>query len=314
MSKVYITDHIDEPVIERKLLGDHLALQPSSDVVVLLVWHEVVDATYLEKFPNLKVVIRYGVGFDKIDLYACRTLGIMVCNTPDYCTEEVSSSAVAMILNVTRGISRYDYLARHFEQGWQENVLPYLHRESTQMVGFIGVGRIGSLTLSRCKFLRFDTQYYDPYVKIGTDRVLDSKCVGDLETLLGTSDIVSLHCPLTNETRGIVDQNFIQKMKQGSSLINTARGNLVANLDIIESALRENHLNIVALDVLPSEPPEEHPLIQAWRRGESWLAGRLIINPHVAFYSQESSVEQCFKAATNALRVLQGLNPVNIVS
>ncbi|NEO33251.1 MAG: C-terminal binding protein [Symploca sp. SIO3C6] len=314
MSKVYITDRINDPVIERKFLKENLTLQPSPDVVVLLVWHEFVDANYLSKFPNLKAIIRYGVGFDNIDLDACRARGIKVCNTPDYCTEEVSTSAVAMILNATRGISRYDYLARNFKQGWQENILSYIHRGSTQMIGFIGVGRIGGLTLNRCKLLGFDTQYYDPYSKSGDDCFLGSKCVSDLETFLATSDVVSLHCPLTNNTQGMVDQNFVLKMKQGSSLINTARGKLIANLDVIESALRENHLNVVALDVLPLEPPGEHRLIQAWRRGESWIAGRLIINPHVAFYSQQSSVEQRHNVASNALRVLQGLNPINIVT
>lgn len=314
MAKVYITDHIQNPEIEREILGSYLGTEPSSEIEILLVWHQIIDRNYLSMFPNLKVVIRYGVGFDQIDLLACTERGIRVCNNPDYCTNEVSHTAVSMILNIARGIGYYDSVARHYTQGWQENILPHIRRVSEQTVGFIGVGRIGSLTLTHCQSLRFQTQYYDPYVKVGTEAVLNTTSVETLSELLATSDIVSLHCPLTDETRGMVNQKFLESMKPGASLINTARGQLLENLDILESALRDHYLNAVALDTLPSEPPQEHPLIKAWRHREPWLEGRLIINPHVAFYSQQSVVEQCQKAANNALRCLQGKSVLNCVS
>lgn len=132
--------------------------------------------------------------------------------------------------------------------------------------------------------------------------------------MLSTSDIVSLHCPLNESTHGMVDEDFIKNMKKGSSLVNTARGALIENLDILEKALKDNHLNMVMLDVLPHEPPQNHALIKAWKESYSWVSGRLIINPHTSYYSKQSSYEQRFNVANNALRYIQGLMPINQVN
>jgi phosphoglycerate dehydrogenase-like enzyme len=314
MSKILITDRISNPEIERSILGEHLTDIITDEVEVLLVWHKVVDSNYLNNFPNLKLIIRYGVGYDKIDLEECNKRNIIVCNNPDYCTEEVSSTAVAMILNTARNITKYDFEARHYSNGWQENVNKNLLRNSEQNIGFIGVGRIGSITLQQCNSLRFKTSFYDPYINCGYEKVLNSTRVDSLKQLLNSSDIISLHCPLNDSTKNIIDEKFISNMKKGSSLINTARGGLLKNLDIIEDALRSEHLNMVSLDVLPDEPPFEHNLIKAWKNGESWLSGRLIINPHASYYSIQSSNEQRPNVANNALRFINGLKPLNIVN
>ncbi|NRB68335.1 MAG: C-terminal binding protein [Vibrio sp.] len=312
MNKVFITDRITDPTIERKILGDHLTLSVEQDVEVLLVWHQIVDESFLNDFPNVKVIIRYGVGFDKIDLNACKSRGIIVCNNPDYCTEEVADTAVAMIINSTRMVTRYNAVAPLYSSGWQENVIPEIKRTSSQTVGIIGMGRIGSLTLSKCKALGYQTQFYDPYITEGTEKVFGTSKCASLEELLETSDIVSLHCPLDKSTQGLVDSNFIGRMKKGASLVNTARGGLISDIDIFYSALKAENLSSVSLDVLPQEPPKSGKLIDAWKGNEAWLAGRLLINPHAAYHSIESQLEQRKNAAENALRAIQGL-PVNSV-
>ena len=301
VSKVSITDRIIDPDIEQDILGSYLSKTADKDTTILLVWHQIVDEAYLENFPNLVAVIRYGVGFDKIDLDACRKRGVVVCNNPDYCTEEVSDTAVAMILNCSRKLSCYDDQARSYTSGWQENYIPHISRTSHQMVGFIGLGRTGARTLQSCQALRYKTQFYDPYLPEGSDKVFGTRKCNSLDELLSSSDIVSLHCPLNEETSALVDESFIMQMKKGASLVNTARGQLVESLDVIYDALKSNHLDMVSLDVLPSEPPENGSLINAWRNRESWLSGRLVISPHAAYYSTESYLEQRRKAAETAL-------------
>lgn len=314
MSKVLITDRINNPEIEKEILGENLTSEISNDIEVLLVWHKVIDSDYLNNFPNLKLIIRYGVGYDKIDLEECNKRNITVCNNPDYCTEEVSSTAVAMILNTARNITKYDFDARHYFNGWQENVEKKLIRNSEQTIGFVGVGRIGSITLQQCQSLRFNTSFFDPFVSCGYEKVLKSRRNENLKELLSTSDIVSIHCPLNQDTKDLIDEDFIFSMKKGSSLVNTARGGLLKNLDILENALKTDHLNMVSLDVLPDEPPLNHSLIKAWKNGESWISGRLIINPHASYYSIQSSNEQRPNVAKNALRFINGKKPLNIVN
>ena len=121
--------------------------------------------------------------------------------------------------------------------------------------------------------------------------------MSSISELLGSADIVSIHCPANDKTRGIIDENLIDSMKSGSILINTARGSLISSLNPIERALRSGKLLAVGLDVLPSEPPEHHTLIDAWRMEEPWLRGRLTITPHTAYYSETAWNEMRYKAA-----------------
>lgn len=313
MSQVFITDYIDDPYIEQAILGDSLVSVMNEDVEVLLVWHQRVDKVYIDNFPKLKGIVRYGVGFDNIDLVYAKSRGIYVCNTPDYGTEEVSDTAIAMIMNIARGITRYDFACREYTQSWQENTIGEIRRNSDYRVGVIGAGRIGGSVLLKAKALRFQTAFYDPYVARGHEKMLGAERLESLEALLESSDIVSIHTPLTEETAGMVDTRFIEKMKQGSSLVNTARGKIIGDIDVFYEPLKRGELMNVALDVLPQEPPSRSPLLDAWRDREAWLEGRLIINPHTAYYSTKAYYEMRQKAASNAKRIVEGEIPLNIV-
>jgi phosphoglycerate dehydrogenase-like enzyme len=314
VAKVFITDYVTEPDIEREVLGDTLVPSPSEDVEVLLVWHERIDDAYLDRFPNVKGVVRYGVGYDSLDLEALRKRGVVACNTPDYGTEEVADTALAMTLDLTRGISRYDALCRTFSNGtWQENTLPGIRRTTDLTLGVVGAGRIGGSVLLRARALRFKTLLYDPYQPRGHEKMLGTGRVDSLGELLAEADVVSIHVPLNEETRGMVDEGFVAAMKPGACFVNTARGGIVRNLEVFHEPLRTRRLAGVALDVLPEEPPAESPLLRAWRQREPWLDGRLLINPHAAFFSEAAYREMRQKAAANALRILEGEEPFNVL-
>lgn len=309
MGKVYITDYIVDPSIERGILGDSLVQMPSSDVEALLVWHQKIDEAYIQQFPKLRAVIRYGVGYDGLDLVALKAKNIMACNTPDYGTAEVGDTALAMILNACRGISYYDFSAKRFTDGtWQENVIGSLKRVSELTVGVVGAGRIGSSLIRKLEAIGFKTAFYDPYREDGYEKIFsNSRRCDSLEELLAISDLVSMHTPLNEKTKGMINPQFLAAMKPGATLVNTSRGGIVASLDDLVPFLKSGHLHSVALDVIPSEPPDENSeLIKIWKGGSTEFSARIVINPHTAYYSQQAFIEMRTKAAENARRALEG--------
>lgn len=307
--RVAVSDRITNPDIEEKILGEKIALKPTEETQVLLVWHEIVNKAYIDSLPKLKYIIRYGVGYDKVDVEYARSKGILVSNTPDYCTDEVSDTAIAFIMASARGICRYNHEAKFYQAGWQENVLTGIKRNSETKLGIIGAGRIGQSTILKAKALKFDVSFYDPYVSIGTEKVLNVRRHQSLKDLLQESDIVSLHVPLTEDTKNMVDTHFLDLMKAGSSLINTARGGVVRDLDLFIEPLKAGKLSSIFLDVLPREPDLSSQLFQAWKNRESWINGRVVINPHAAFYSQEAGIEMREKVAMNARKFLNDQRP-----
>lgn len=314
MNKVYITDYINNPYIEKDVLKEDLSDTLTQDIEVILVWHEYITKEYIDKLPNLKGIVRYGVGFDAIDLEYAKSKNIYVCNTPDYGTEEVSDTALAMIMNVARGISRYDYQCRTYRDTWQENTIKSIKRNSDYKLGVIGAGRIGGSVITKANALRFQTYFYDPYVVRGHEKMLGANRVESLAELLSECDIISINCPLSDETRAMIDESFISKMKDGASLINTARGGIIKDIDVFYAALKSGKLSNVALDVIPDEPAVSCAMIDAWRAKEEWLDGRFILNPHSAYFSDKAYFEMRNKAASNAKRILAGETPYNIVN
>ena len=314
MSKVLISDYIQNPDIETNILNENLTTTPNKDVEVILLWNTYANKEYVDSFPNLKAVIRYGAGYDNADLNYLKEKGIFLCNTPDYGTDEVSDTTIAMIMNIARGVSLYDSNAKNYFDTWQENTNKTIKRNSEYKLGVLGVGRIGGSVIVKANALKFDTYFYDPYLPYGYEKLLNTKRVEDLDEFIESMDILSINCPLTSETKNMINEEFISKMKKGSSLVNTARGGIVKDIDVFYEALKVGHLNSVAFDVLPSEPPKKSKLIDAWRAKESWLEGRVIINPHTAYYSKQAFFEMRQKAALNAKRVIDGLKPVNIVN
>ncbi|MFL1462949.1 C-terminal binding protein [Roseococcus sp. DSY-14] len=244
----------------------------------------------LDRFPKLRLVVRMGVGYDKVDRAECARRGILVCNTPDYGTQEVADTAITLALSLRRGLTLYhDGMRASPPIPWGVQPSRIVRRFEAQTFGILGLGRIGTAAALRAKALGFRVAFFDPYLPNGADRALGIGRMDSLEALLRASDVLSIHCPLTRATRGLVGAAELALLPQDAVVVNTARGPIL-DLDALEAALRENRIAGAGLDVLPVEPPvqPEPALLAAYRAGEDWLRGRLVILPHIAFHSPEA--------------------------
>lgn len=314
---VGITDHmIGEPDIEADMLGadveidffgttDEAAFNPDrlARLDALMVWGARIGPRSVAHLSRCRGVVRYGVGYEKIDLPALAAAGIPFANNPDYGVEEVADHAMAMILSLHRRLWEHDVRARSHRSGWQLHSLKPLSRSNKTTVGVVGVGRIGTAVINRLKPFGFHVLGYDPNQPPGHEKAIGYERTEQLEDLFARSDVVTLHCPANAQTRGMLDANGLARLKPGAIVVNTARGELLEDLDALGAALRSGHLAAAAIDTLVKEPPGDHPLLTAWRNREDWLAGRLVITPHNAFYSDQAAVEMRRNAA-KTVRIL----------
>lgn len=260
----------------------------------------------LQRFPKLKVVIRMGVGYDRVDRAYCAERGITVCNVPDYGTQEVADTAIALAVSLRRGLVLHHDAQRGVPPAaW--GVLPnrIVRRFEVQRFGILGLGRIGTAVALRAKALGFKVLFFDPALPNGADRAIGVERVDSLDALMAQSDVLSIHCPLTRNTRGLVGARELALLPPDAVVVNTARGPIL-DLDALEAALRSNHLAGAGLDVIPVEPPVEPvpSLLAAYRAREPWLMGRLVIMPHVAFHSPEAWDDIRLKSAETMRDVL----------
>lgn len=311
---IYITDYVAKPSVERCVAASFgynvraglLSTEERQKVIGLLVWHEHINADYLQGFPNLKAVVRYGVGYDMIDLEFLRKKGIAFANTPDYGTDEVADTAVAMLLCGARGITQYQSIVTRLTDGsWQENTLPHLVRTKEMRLGVVGLGRIGSSVALKCRAIGFQVGFYDPHLPSGVEKSLSLIRYNTLSDLLDVSNAVTIHTPLNTETAGMVNSDFLSAMPNGSIFVNTARGGLLEDFGLIHNALAEGKLSFAGLDVIPDEPVfpgHKHyaPMIALM------ASGRLVINPHSAYFSKQAYIEMRELATGNLCRFLHG--------
>ena len=269
----------------------------------------------MAKLDSLRVVVRAGVGFDNVDLKGFGELGIPVCNVPDYGTMDVAEHAIGMLLDLTRGINNHDWRLRKDPVGeWMFQTPPIKRRLLGRRFGIVGLGRIGTATAMRARGLGLDVWFYDPYLRPGIELGLGFNRADSLHELMAVSDIVSLHTPLTEETRNMIDAKALAAAPRGVIVLNTGRGETVV-LDDLFDALKSGHVDGAGLDVLPEEPPDpDHPLIKAWRTREPWLEGRVVMTPHSAFHSPESILTLRRKSVETALSYLRDGRLVNCVN
>jgi D-3-phosphoglycerate dehydrogenase len=268
--------------------------------VIVLSWAPF-SRQLLESLPRLKALVRYGIGVDMVDLEAATDLGILVCNTARYCLEEVSTHAIALLLLVNRGL--YPQLAHVRAGGWKRPDLPAPRRLSGQTLGLIGLGNIGRQVAAKARGLGLHVLAYDPYLPAGVDR--DGVAVRSLEDVLRQSHYVSIHCPLTAQTRHLIGARAISLMRPDAYLINTARGGIV-DQSAMATALQAGRIAGAALDVTDPEPlPADDPLR---------ALDNVYITPHQAHSSVES-LDECRRTAVeHALTLLRGGIPEDVVN
>ncbi len=268
-------------------------LAAAADADALLNTYFSFDDDALSRLGRCRIIARYGIGVDNIDLEAAKSRGIIVTNVPDYCVDEVAAHTTAMILSLLRRLPEGQEVL--LKGGWGVNELRPMKRMSDVTVGLVGLGRIGRATAAMLSGTGVRIIGSDPYV---TD--VDGIEVVDFETVLTTSDVVSLHSPLTPETRGMIGAAELSRMQQDAVLVNASRGPLVVLADLID-ALRSRTIRAAGLDVFEVEPPDPEQL-----RGVPGL----LATPHSAFYSEAALVESQTKAVTQIINVLTGQPPI----
>lgn len=287
---------------------DIIALAQNADAV-LISSREPMTRSILERLTRCKVVMRQSVGIDNIDLDAATDQGIVISHVPDYCTAEVADHALALILALNRRIVEFDQDLRrgawvehrHLTHRILRGPIPPL-REQT--LGLVGLGRIGSAAAARAQPFGLTILAADPYLTPAQIRERGAEPV-TIDDLLQRSDIVSLHCPLTAETRGLIGARELGLMKSHAILVNTARGPIV-DLDAITIALQNRQIAAAGLDVVTIEPlPSDSPLYQL---------DNVILTPHSAYYSERATKLVRSESVTETLRVLRGQRPRTVAN
>lgn len=263
----------------------------------LMVTIQPVDGAMMDRMPNCKIICRVGTGLDAIDIPAATERGIWVTNVPDYSIDEVSTHAMTFLLALNRNLFRHRTLSQHGT--WRYQTERPIRRLAGQTLGILGIGRIGSASARKGLGLGLNVIACDPclpderFAELGVRRV-------DFDTLLRESDFLTLHVPLTPETRRIIDARALSLMKPTAFLINTARGEVV-DIDALVAAVKAGTIEGAGIDVLPTEPPApDHPILHE----ES-----ILVTPHIGWASTESGHDVRERGAQDVLRAVQGGRP-----
>jgi phosphoglycerate dehydrogenase-like enzyme len=261
---------------------------------------------YIDKLRNCRIFVKYGVGYDDVDIERFGKLGIPVCNTPDYGTREVADHAIALMLTLSKSIAYHNAeLHADLRANWRPAHNPFGHRLSVCTYGVVGMGRIGTAAARRAKAFDMDVVFYDPYQPNGYQFAIGVRRADSLAELMGQCDFVSIHTPLTTETRNMMGAEAFAAAKRGMILINTARGPIV-DIDALYDAMKDGTILAAGLDVLPQEPANpQSRLIAAWQANEDWIRHRLILTPHSAFFTPESMRDNRGFASRTAARYLR---------
>jgi len=256
----------------------------------------------IESLDRCRVIARYGVGYDNVDVEAATEKGICVANVPDYCWPEVADHAAALLLSCARKTAPHDRRIRAGD--WDIGASDPIYRLTGRTLGLLGFGHIAQTLVRRVRGFEFNVIAYDPYVNESVAAELGVRVV-DLDTLLAESDYVSIHAPMTPETHHIVGEAELRKMKKTAVLVNTSRGGLV-DTHALAKALEEGWIANAGIDVYEDEPPPtDHPLLQQ---------PNAVLTGHAAWYSEDSVAELQTKAAKQVALVLAGGWPENLVN
>lgn len=276
-------------------------LRVAKDADALFATYAKITAEMIRQMRRCRIISRFGIGVDNVDIPAATERGIVVTKVPDYCIDEVSDHAMALLLSAVRKIPFANSMVHAGK--WEMPAVVPIHRLRGTVLGLLGFGRIPQLVAPKAQAFGIRVVSHDPYIP---KEVFERARVESVEfkELLKVSDYVSIHSPLLPETQGLFNAEAFRQMKPGAYLINTARGPIVDEAALAH-ALDAGQIAGAALDVMPKEPPTSSPLF-----------GRpnVIVTPHTSFYSEESLVDLQTKAAEEVVRVLKGEAPKNPVN
>ena len=313
--KVVVTDYIFPDVdTERDIIEDTGAsfvaanastpkevIEVGQDATALINNYVAITAEVFEELPDLKIVARYGIGVDGIDIEAATNHGVKVVNVPEYCVDEVSTHALGLILACERQIPRYDTHVKAGGWDW-ENAKP-LSRFCEKTLGLVAFGKIAQSVAEKGHGFGLDVLAYDPYISAEEMADHGVEKVG-FEDLFGRSDIVSAHPPKTDRTEGLISDRAFECMQPHATFVNTSRGSVV-DQDALYRALVDGEFAMAGIDVMKTEPPGDNPLLDL---------ENCIVTPHVAWYSEASIADLQRITAEEVARVITGKEPRNLVN
>ncbi|MBD8027421.1 C-terminal binding protein [Ureibacillus sp. Re31] len=290
--EIFRKNHIDFELQQNETEDD--LIQHCQEASVIINQYAPFTEKVLSQLPKLKLIVRYGVGVNNIDLTAATKYGVQICNVPDYGTHEVADHALALMLALTRKITKMNRLVKEGIWDYQESIPIFRHSE--QVVGVIGVGRIGSEFAKKvhalgCKVIAYDVSAQHKKYESSLSFIE----FVEFEQLIQKADIISIHCPSDN-AMNLINESVLKRMKRTSYLINVSRGGIVDE-DALYEALASNTIAGVALDVSVKEPiTTESPLL---------TLDNFICTPHMAWYSEQAAQELKRKVAEEAVRYVK---------
>ena len=315
-TKVYVTDYeyatlepekrelnkIGAIMIPKQCKTEEDVIRECKDASGLIDQYAPITRKVMESLPDLKVVGRYGVGVNTIDVDAATELGIQVLNVPDYCMDEVSNQAISLMLACHRKLNILNSQVHH--NGWDYKIAKPIHRLQGQTLGLLGFGRIPKMVAQKAKAFGLNIIAYDPYVtpEVGLQY---NVTILPLKDVLQKADIISVHVPLTKDTENLLNEQTLSWMKPEAIVINTSRGPLIDEKALYH-ALKDKKLGYAGLEVTVQEPiQKDNPLL---------TLDNVIITPHVAWYSEEAELELKTKVAQGVADVLSGKNAKYLVN
>lgn len=283
---------------------EHIVLRDAvRDAAVVVDIARPIRADIIDAMEKCELIIVLSVGYDCVDVACATRRGIPVCNTPAYCTDEVANHAMALMLALSRKLEII--IPRTRAADWEYNYTKPVFNYRDKVFGIIGLGKIGRAIVPKAKGFGMRVTAYDPYVDDDIFGLLGVERAYELRDLLEQADYVTIHAPLTAETRGMIDEEALGAMKKRAVIVNTARGHIIDEQALVE-ALKEDRIAGAGLDILQQEPPTpDEPLLSLHNT---------IVTPHIAWYSEESFVRDMEQGMDELIRVLKGQRPRYIVN
>lgn len=299
LEKIALKDIAEVILADTKRVEELINIVADADG--LIVQYAPINEVVINNMKKCKVISRYGVGFNNVDVQAASKRGIYVCNVTNYCSNEVADHVMAMLLALHRKLFKLNNSVRNNE--WDIRIAKPILSLNETTLGIVGLGNIGRNLARKARAFNINIIAYDPYIE---EKDLTENWISlcGFQELIKKSDFISLNLSLTNDTKHMFSREEFKKMKSTAIIINTARGGLI-DFDALLEALESGQIAGAGIDVLEKEPPELDKI---------FCANNLIITPHGAFYSENSIKTLRTEAAKNIARILKGEKAINVVN
>lgn len=304
MKNILITDTVKELGLEKKILKNFklklrdvkkLKKNDFKNIDGIITGHHInFDKSLLSKFSSCKIIVRYGAGYNNIDVTEAKKRNILVFNVPEYGKNEVADHALALILLFVKNLNSKYFNILNKSQNFWDYKGGYMHRRTSKLkIGIIGLGRIGYNLAKKTNSIGMKTFFYDPYLKKRIPKKF--KKISSLSKIFQLCDIVSLHVPSKKDTKYFITEKILKKIKKNIIFINTARGDLISNSNLIKFFLKKK-LMFLGLDTIENEPIEFRNRLFSLAKNKKYT-DRILITPHSAFYTKESLIDLRSNAA-----------------